>query len=116
MKKVKEFFKRIVHMKYKKYIVVLVVGVALVGFVGDDSFFAHLRYKKKISELRVEVEQKEKESERSLEEISKLHNDHRTQDRIAREMHFLKAEDEDVYTLSDDRMLTLKEMEDERVE
>ncbi|MCR5678623.1 MAG: septum formation initiator family protein [Prevotella sp.] len=116
--KTKRVLKRIVSMKYKKYILALGIGVILVGFVGDNCVWAHLRNRQKINELRKALAQKEEEARRSQEEIYKLQTDFKTMERVAYEMHFMKREDEDVFTLSDENVdsLTTNIMQNETIE
>jgi cell division protein FtsB len=102
IKKVKNFVMRIVHMKYKKYIIVAALGVVIVGFVGESSVLAHLRNNKIISELRQNVQHFADENQRNLDRIYELQHSPKAMERVAREMHFMKADDEDIFTLSDD--------------
>ena len=94
----------IVNMKYKKYIIVAALGVIIVGFVGESSVLAHLRNKKVISELQQNVKHFSDENQRNLDRIYELQHSQKAMERVAREMHFMKADDEDIFTLSDDIM------------
>lgn len=114
MKKLKDIVMRVVHMKYKKYIIVTAVGVVVVGFVGENSIVAHLRNKHKIAELTETLAEYTEENQRYQNRISELLNTPKAMERVAREMHFMKAADEDIFTLSDDENKTTPD--DETVE
>jgi len=45
MRIIKNIYHWVARIKYKKYIVVLVLGVLLVGFIGESTVVAHLRNK-----------------------------------------------------------------------
>ena len=103
MKKVKEWLKAFIAISYMKYIVVLVLGVVVIGFVGSNSSVrAHLGYKQRISELQEEIESYESAYARDQERIHQLETNPKAMERIARERYFMKHADEDIFVLSDD--------------
>lgn len=106
MKKAKEILMRIVRLKYKKYILVIVLGVILVGFLGEDSITAHLRYKGRIAELEEEKARYEADCANDQAQIHELQHNPKAVERIARERYFMKMDDEDVFILSDDEGVT----------
>ena len=76
MRKIMSAVVRFWNLPFVKYAVITVIGVVLVGFVGENSLLAHLRNKYYIGSLADEIE--------------------------ARERYFMKHDDEDIYVLSDD--------------
>lgn len=106
MKKAKELVMRIVRMKYKKYILVIVLGVVVVGFLGEDSVRAHLAHKLRIAELEEEKGRYEADCARDQAQINELKHNPKAVERIARERYFMKMDDEDVFILSDDEGVT----------
>lgn len=102
MKKIKDLVKAFFAIRYMKYIVVLVIGVALIGFVGSNSLLGHFRYKLQISELKDEIEHYEGEYQRDQAQIHRLQSNPKAMEKVARERFFMKTADEDIFVLSDD--------------
>ena len=102
MKKVKSFLLRIYHIPALKYIVVALIAVVLIGFVDENSIWSHLRNKQRISELEDEIEQYTERYHQDQEKIRTLDGNPKAIEKIARERYFMKADDEDVFVLSDD--------------
>ena len=90
------------HFHSLKYILVMAVGVAIIGFGGGDSVLAHFAYKSRIGELQKEIDQYDSEYRRDQAQIRELTNNPKSMERIAREQYFMKTEDEDIFVLSDD--------------
>lgn len=89
-------------LKYKKYFVVLVLGVFIVGFLGNNSLMGHLRNKKRIDELKEEIAFNRALTEKNQQQVHLLQTDPRAVERVGRERYFMKQADEDVFMLSDD--------------
>ena len=102
LKKMKEVGKAFLHIN--KYIVVLVVGIVVVGFLGDNSIVAHFHNKSRINELKAEIAEHQSQTAANLKRIHLLDTDKKEVERVAREQHFMKMPDEDVFVLSDDVM------------
>jgi cell division protein FtsB len=102
MKKVKSFLLRIYHIPALKYIVVALIAVALIGFVDENSVWNHMRNKQRISDLEDEIEQYNERFREDQEKIRTLDSNPKAIEKIARERYFMKADDEDVFVLSDD--------------
>lgn len=98
----KEVGKAFLHIN--KYIVVLVVGIVVVGFLGDNSIVAHFHNKSRINELKAEIAEHQSQTVANLKRIHLLDTDKKEVERVAREQHFMKMPDEDVFVLSDDVM------------
>lgn len=105
MKVVRCFFEAVVrvwHLPFVKYGLVMVIGVLLVGVVGENSLLALLRNKLYISELNKEIEKYDARSKEDMRQIRELDHNPKAIERIARERYFMKHDDEDIFVLSDD--------------
>ena len=102
MKKVKSFLLRIYHIPALKYIVVALIAVVLIGFVDENSVWNHMRNKQRTSDLEDEIEQYNERFREDQEKIRTLDSNPKAIEKIARERYFMKADDEDVFVLSDD--------------
>lgn len=116
MKKLGDIVKRLWRMKFKRYIVVLALGVIVVGFLGDNSIMAHLRNKQRINELTEEINQNLALTRHNQERLHLLRTDPKEVERIGRERYFMKKADEDIFVLSDDNETDPTFYEDESVE
>jgi len=116
LKKAKQVALSFYHMKFKKYIIVLALGVILVGFLGDNSVVAHLQNKSRIDELKADIAYYLAVTKNNQEQVDKLHTDLKTVEKVGRERYFMKTDDEDVFVLSDDVTTDQSIIEDETVE
>jgi cell division protein FtsB len=82
--------------------VVALIAVVLIGFVDENSVWSHLRNRQRISELEDEIEQYTERWHQDQENIRNLDNNPKAIEKIARERYFMKADDEDIFVLSDD--------------
>ena len=85
-----------------KYVIVCVLGILIVGFLDDNSVLSHLNMMQRKSELREEIEYYETLNQKNKERIRQLEDNPKEIEKIARERYFMKAEDEDIFVLSDD--------------
>lgn len=115
-KKKDGFFRKLIRLKYKKYIIVLALGVLIVGFLGENSLVAHLRNQQHINELRTEINHNIRVTRYNQEQVHRLQTDHKAVERVGRERYFMKKADEDVFMLSDDDNTDLDIDNDETVE
>lgn len=85
-----------------KYLIVTVVGVALVGFVDEDSIMHRIQLGLQISDLQDQIDHYNEQNRRDTHRLQELNRDPSAIEKIAREHYFMKADDEDIYVLSDD--------------
>lgn len=85
-----------------KYIVVIVVAVALVGFVDENSVWNHIANKRRIAGLKAEIRQYLDSYHRDIDLLHQLDRNPKAIEKIARERYFMKTDDEDIFVLSDD--------------
>lgn len=102
MIRLKNIFNAIRRSKVLKYGVVVAVAVAIVGFIDENSVWSHIRNKQRISELENEIETYRRRYERDQAQLRRLDTDPKAIEKIARERYFMKADDEDIFVLSDD--------------
>lgn len=85
-----------------KYVVVLVAGVAIVGFLDENSVWSRIRNRRNIDELQAEIKLYREQYERDRAQLRRLDADPKAIEKIARERYFMKMDDEDIFVLSDD--------------
>jgi len=85
-----------------KYTVVVLLGVLVVGFLDENSIWNHFKNQRRISELEEEIDKYNAAFERDQTQIRQMSKDPKAMEKIARERYFMKADDEDIYVLSDD--------------
>jgi cell division protein FtsB len=116
MKKLKTILINIYHIKALKYVLVTIIAVALIGFLDENSVWSHLRNKQRISELQAEIKQYSDLHNSNQARIRQIEKDPKAMEKIARERYFMKADDEDIFVLSDDVRDTQIGMSDETIE
>lgn len=89
-------------LNHYKYLIVVVLGVLVVGVIDDNSFMRRIQYEMQISELKEEIERYNHRNELDSKQLKELKHDPKAIEKIARERYFMKADDEDIYVLSDD--------------
>lgn len=103
MKKIKTILLRIWHIPALKYVLVTIIAVVLIGFVDENSIMNHFGNKQRISELEDEIQQYSDLHQRNMKRIHEIDKDPKAMEKIARERYFMKADDEDIFVLSDDK-------------
>ncbi len=86
-----------------KYIITIVVGVAVVGFIDDNSLLRRFKYDLQISELKDEIKAYRQKNEAIVRQLRAVQRNPKAIEKIARERYFMKADDEDIFVLSTDR-------------
>ena len=99
---IKTYVLRVWHSVIFKYAVVSIVGVLLVGFLDDNSMWSHIKNLQRIDELMAEKERYNAEFRRDQAQIKELDRNPKAIEKIARERYFMKADNEDIFILSDD--------------
>lgn len=85
-----------------KYAIVIVIGIAVVGFVGENSFLSKYEYSRQIDGLRAEIDELNAKFQSDSTRLSELDHNPAAIEKIARERYFMKADDEEIFVLSDD--------------
>ena len=99
---IKLFAQKVLRAQATKYTVVCLLGVLIVGFLDENSIWSHFKNKQRISDLEEEIEKYNSEYERDQAQIRELYRNPKAMEKIARERYFMKADDEDIFVLSDD--------------
>lgn len=85
-----------------KYLIVVVLGCIMVGFVDDNSMLRRLQLQMQIADLQEKIEKYRSMNDADTKQLRDLQRDSRAVEKIARERYFMKADDEDIFVLSDD--------------
>lgn len=103
MKKMKDWLKAVRKFSGRyKYVITIVVGVCFVGFIGDNSFLQQVKNMRQISRLEKEIETYDERFEADSIRLCELFSNPEAIEKIARERYFMKADNEDIFVLSDD--------------
>ena len=89
-------------LSHYKYLIVTVLGVLWVGVLDENSFVKRVQYELQISDLKAEIDRYNAQNEKDARQLKELKRDPKAIEKIARERYFMKADDEDLYVLSDD--------------
>ena len=116
MKKIKSFLLWVYHVKALKYIVVTLIGILVIGFIDENSVWHHIVNRQRISELQEEIDRYNLQNANDQAQIKQLDSDPKAIKKIARERYFMKADDEDIYVLSDDNYTGKSILNDETTE
>jgi len=103
--KIKEFFRRVPQWAGRyKYLITIIIGVLMVGFIGENSYLQQVKNFREISRLKSEIEAYDESYRKDSVTLSRLDTDPEAVVKIARERYFMKTDDEDIFVLSDDDM------------
>jgi cell division protein FtsB len=114
--RIKAYVLKIWSSVYFKYAVVSLLGLLLIGFLDENSLWSHFKNRQRIAELTEEKESYEADFERDQAQIKELDKNPKAIEKIARERYFMKADDEDIFVLSDDDREAKPLESNERVE
>jgi len=101
-KKLKKIYGWVKALRYKKYLIVIVLGVLFIGFIGESSVVSHLQNKATKAEIQQETNYYQGVYDKAQKELHDLVHNHKTVVRKVRELYYSKADDEDIYILSCD--------------
>lgn len=87
---------------HNKYWIVIILGVLIVGFFDENSLLQHVHYRMQVRELKGQIEEYDVQYERDEAKLRELRLNPKAITKIARENYFMKADDEDIFVLSDD--------------
>lgn len=93
-------------LSHYKYLIVIVLGVMIIGVVGDSCVVRLVQYDLQISDLESEISRYNAQNEYNSQKLKELKLHPKAIEKIARERYFMKADDEDIFVLSDDEKLT----------
>ena len=85
-----------------KYVIVIIVGLVMLTVIGENSKLQSYRYARQITELEEEIDKQNTTFINDSIRLSELERNPDAIRKIARERYFMKANDEDIFVLSDD--------------
>lgn len=91
---------------HNRYWIVIIIGVLQIGFLDDNSFMTKIQYDMQISDLEEKIDQLNQQYERDEQRLSELRHNPKAITKIARESYMMKADNEDIFVLSDDERNT----------
>ena len=85
-----------------KYYIVIVVAVIVVGFADENSVWDHIQNQRHIDEMHEQIDEYNNTYKKDMQKLKALDRNPKEIEKIARERYFMKADDEDIFVLSDD--------------
>lgn len=101
--KIKKMLELLQRYKALKYVVVILVAVLIIGFLDENSVWSHFVNQQKINELQEEIDRHKANYKADQRQLQELDSNPKAIEKIARERYFMKADDEDIFVLSDDK-------------
>lgn len=89
-------------ISHNRYWIVIIIGGLLVGVIDDNSFLTRMQYGMQINDLNEQIEKYNSQYERDEQKLNELRRNPKAITKIARENYMMKADDEDIFVLSDD--------------
>ena len=88
-------------ISHNRYWFVIIIGGLLVGVIDDNSFLTRAQYALQIKNLKEQISMYNSQYERDEQKLNELRRNPKAITKIARENYMMKAEDEDIFVLSD---------------
>lgn len=85
-----------------KFHIVILLGALIVGVLDENSFMKRIEYAYQIEDLKAEIQKYDRQYQHDMQQLKSLKTDPKAIARVARERYFMKADDEDIFVLSDD--------------
>lgn len=101
-KKIKDTF--IVKFVWNRYFILTVAFGVWMFFFDQNSFFVHRELDKQIKLLEVDESYYQEHLNSESEKLNQLNNNPAEIERIAREKHFLKKDDEDIFIIEQEKV------------
>lgn len=95
------FIRFLVFLSRFRYLIVLFLGFVFLGFVGENSYMAHVSHQETMDELRKEIQEYERQYKENTEKLNLLETDVEAIKAVARERYFMKAANEDVFIIKE---------------
>lgn len=103
-------------INHYRYLIVIIVGILIVGFIDENSFMKRVQLEWQISDLKAEIDKYTAQNEINAKKLRELKRNPNAIKKIARENYFMKADDEDIFVLSDDKKIEQPKSTDEKTE
>ena len=85
-----------------KCVITIVAGIVIVGFLDENSFMKRVQLELQISDMKSKIEEYNIQNESDIKQLNELKRNPQAYEKIASERYFMKADDEDIFVLSDD--------------
>lgn len=85
-----------------KFHIVVILGILVVGVFDENSFMKRIKYAYQIEDLKSEIAEYEEQYRHDSEMLKDIKRNPNAMAKIARQRYFMKADDEDIFVLSDD--------------
>lgn len=89
-------------INHNKYWIVIIIGGLIVGVLDENSFMERVKYEMQIRDLKEQIATYNAQYEHDEAMLRELRLNPDAITRIARERYLMKADDEDIFVLSDD--------------
>ncbi|MCQ2113694.1 MAG: septum formation initiator family protein [Bacteroidaceae bacterium] len=99
----REFFSKVFKVIARfKYLIIIIVGVLVVGFLDNNSCYHRYQNQQKIKELGKSIKRYRLMHKRDSARLKELETHPEAIRKLARERYYMKEDDEDIFILSDD--------------
>ncbi len=92
-------FKDVIKKFSNKYVIATLIFAALIVFIDQYNIFEQGRSYRKLRKMKKEVEYYDREIEKQEQTLNALKSDTALLEKVAREQHLMKRDDEVVYIL-----------------
>ncbi|WP_455063133.1 FtsB family cell division protein [Prevotella fusca] len=89
-----------------KFHIVIILGALIVGVLDENSFMKRIEYAYQIEDLKAEIQKYDRQYQHDMQQLKALKTNPKAIARVARERYFMKADNEDIFVLSDDEQPT----------
>ena len=96
-------FKEVLKKFSNKYVIATLIFAALIVFIDQYNVFEQGRSYRKLRKVKKEVKYYDAEIEKEMQTLNKLKTDTALLEKVAREQHLMKRDDEVIYVLEVDR-------------
>ena len=90
-------------VSHYKYAIVIIVGTLVVVFFDENSVVRRIQLDLQIDDLEDEISSYRQHNADNVRRLNELKRNPTAIEKIAREQYFMKADNEDIYVLSDDK-------------
>lgn len=96
-------FKEVLKKFSNKYVIATLIFAALIVFIDQYNVFEQGRSYRKLRKVKKEVKYYDAEIEKEMQTLNELKTDTALLEKVAREQHLMKRDDEVIYVLEVDR-------------
>ncbi|HAR72616.1 MAG TPA: septum formation initiator [Flavobacteriaceae bacterium] len=104
---------RVFKFVWNRYFVLTVAFAVWMIFFDQNSFFVHRELDKQIKLLEVDEQYYQEHLDTESEKLNQLNSNPAEIERIAREKHFLKKDDEDIFIIQQEKVTKPQNKENE---